>query len=392
MWRNTNDSWGKKPDVNQDKDSTLPPNICYSKDRKLIHGLELPPRKMMALGKRSSKCVKPSGELSLLSTPFPGSLTDMTITTGLKPTTETAPPKPLQSWASVAAKNVETEGEVQDRKAPKAFTQPTPTPAPQTTSTIDSRFAPSYLVRGERPPIDQGRVERASALGIYNANYRGDIPEYRIKNPITAKHPDNCCLWITKIPAQAELRDIFAAIDTGAVAAYSRNPPEKKNTAAGSLAFKTRAAAEKFFESSRSVTGIRIMGRRVHVCWNRNGRPPFTEEEAHQTRVISIEGPRLENTVEATLKIFKGESDEPLFDYQLVEDTEFRVVGLQSMVKLYFSSIRGQSRTAFKRLREHQIAEGVADKFKITYSADPCSPSETPAREWKLEEVAEPVN
>nr|CAF06029.1 conserved hypothetical protein [Neurospora crassa] len=164
-------------------------------------------------------------------------------------------------------------------------------------------FRPMDAILVDRAPLTEEEKEARKARG-FSENYMGDYNNERNKS---ADIPDdqNCSLYITGLPLNVTVRDIFDDIrDIGKVYSLHISPrSDSHSKAAAAVVFFTRAAAERFYNRFKTrdnptvrwggavANPGRILGRMpVNVVWNQVKAAPFTERE-HVTRVIQVEGP-----------------------------------------------------------------------------------------------------
>ncbi|KAK3502968.1 hypothetical protein B0T13DRAFT_509691 [Neurospora crassa] len=165
------------------------------------------------------------------------------------------------------------------------------------------QFRPMDAIIVNRAALTDEEKEIRRAMG-FSVNYMGDATNERNRS---ADIPDeqNCSLYITGLPVDVTVRDIFDDIrDIGKVFSLHISPRrEGHSRAAAAIVFFTRTAAERFYNrfATRDNAAARwggtvpnpgrILGRRpVNVVWNQVKAAPFTERD-HVTRVLQVEGP-----------------------------------------------------------------------------------------------------
>jgi hypothetical protein len=206
-------------------------------------------------------------------------------------------------------------------------------------------------------------------LGItLSRNYQGDL---NIEN-VLLPNDQSCSLHLTYIPADATTHDVFQAISEGGIYNYSPSGPQGfYSTSAAHLAFKTRTAAELFyFRAKFSERGVRVLGQRIAVIWNRNKSAPLEDSQMDQSRVLRIWGPK---------DLVSSSEIEELFHrnlkFELVDQKEWlQCDGQIRVVELFFQSILGQSRQAKKCFLKNIKSGNLDASLSIAYAPDPCEP------------------
>ncbi|KAK3953418.1 hypothetical protein QBC32DRAFT_312940 [Pseudoneurospora amorphoporcata] len=165
------------------------------------------------------------------------------------------------------------------------------------------QFRPMDAIVVNRIALTKEEKEARKARG-FSENYMGD---YTNENNKSADIPDelNCSLYITGLPLDVTVRDIFYDIrDIGKVYSLHISPRRDGHSkTAAAIVFFTRIAAERFFNrfATRHNPTVRwggavakpgrILGRLpVNVVWNQVKVPPCTDRQ-HVTRVLQVEGP-----------------------------------------------------------------------------------------------------
>ncbi|KAJ4416388.1 hypothetical protein N0V85_002308 [Neurospora sp. IMI 360204] len=164
-------------------------------------------------------------------------------------------------------------------------------------------FRPMDAIVIDRAALTEEEKQMRRALG-FSENYMGDATNEKNRS---ADIPDdqNCSLYITGLPLDVTVRDIFDDIrNIGKVYSLHISPRRDSHSRrAAAIVFFTRAAAERFFNrfATRDNAAARwggavpnpgrILGRRpVNVVWNQVKVAPCTGRE-HVTRVLQVEGP-----------------------------------------------------------------------------------------------------
>ncbi|KAK1774416.1 hypothetical protein QBC45DRAFT_436833 [Copromyces sp. CBS 386.78] len=165
------------------------------------------------------------------------------------------------------------------------------------------QFRPMDAIVANRAALTEEEKEARKARG-FSENYMGD---YTNENNKSADIPDelNCSLYITGLPFDVTVRDIFDDIrDIGKAYSLHISPRrEGHSKCAAAIVFFTRLAAERFYRrfATRDNPAVRwggavpnpgrILGRLpVNVVWNQVKVPPCTDRK-HVTRVLQVEGP-----------------------------------------------------------------------------------------------------
>ncbi|KAI2632533.1 hypothetical protein GGS26DRAFT_590971 [Hypomontagnella submonticulosa] len=198
-----------------------------------------------------------------------------------------------------------------------------------------------------------------------NSNYRGDH-NLSVNRGDDVPDDKNCCLWLTGLPGDITVHGLLSAIKkTGRVRSTHINPPtESSKTAAASISFFKRSAAETLLQNIQQGKLI-IGGRFPYAFWNRN---KVAEEDGlgAASRVLLIAGdPEIVN-VDYLDQFFAGK-----FVYELDEVIEHGTVdsdtGPIARIEYRFGSWRSQA--SFARMSLSLELRG----FVLTeYGPDPC--------------------
>ncbi|KAI9646377.1 hypothetical protein NHQ30_004368 [Ciborinia camelliae] len=233
-------------------------------------------------------------------------------------------------------------------------------------------FQPARLKKGERASITPEIQAMLDAAGVQpNPKYEGEITA-EVLNDLLTPEDQNCALHITTIHSDATMKDLFSTIRHGKVYSVAWNEPNNEWTnAASRLCFCTREAAERYIQESETGEGIRILGRRITVEWNRNKKCPVPEDEEHQSRVVQLRGPRSFGFSAQDLEEFFGK-DMKLY---IISRREWDHKEDQKIVELAFSGIKAQSRMVFRCFKQKVAAQGLGDQFDIRFAPDLCDPN-----------------
>lgn len=204
-------------------------------------------------------------------------------------------------------------------------------------------------------------------IDISGSKYEGHMNERFMENK---KCPDDLTtsLFLMGIHPFATDKEILETVTEGKVFVFDRKMPVpgQYNSSAADLTFFNRLAAEQYMQKF-ALCGINIKGRPVHVVWNKHHAWPARASELHQTRVIMVEGKHAwvnYRQLEAFLRVD--------ISFRLVEGYQYNGVNGAYGALFVFGKVLGQSRAAFKKLREEVHKLGIADQVKITYGPDPC--------------------
>lgn len=226
-------------------------------------------------------------------------------------------------------------------------------------------FRPSRAVMNEPHKLSSELTRFACKHSFdLNKNYKGG---FNLEN-VMLPESQNCCLFIRNAPGHARLSDFLAPIYEGKVFNSKLYPPILGQflTSAAKVAFTNRAAAQSLLNRAKySADGVRVLGRRVIVMWNRDKSRPATDSEYHQSRVVEITGPEDFSSLEF-IQLFSRYIQFELTDYK-----EWKVVGGKKVLQLHFASILGQSRAAMKCFIEWKKLYDPMDGFSIAYGHDP---------------------
>ncbi|KAI9836788.1 MAG: hypothetical protein M1819_000953 [Sarea resinae] len=105
---------------------------------------------------------------------------------------------------------------------------------------------------------------------------------------------ENCSLWLTGLPGNVTLTDLFSVLCGGKVAAAKITGPEASfsHTAAAKVTFSARSEAEAMLLRAR-YRPIKLLGKKISVVWNRNKRRPLDQVTARRiSRVLVVSGSR----------------------------------------------------------------------------------------------------
>ncbi|RAL59682.1 hypothetical protein DID88_000315 [Monilinia fructigena] len=267
----------------------------------------------------------------------------------------------IQYYSEVNSSETEQSILTNDADAPKRALLPSEQPL--------IPFEPARLKKGERAIITPEIQAMLNAAGVHpNPNYEGEITA-EVLNDLLTPGNQNCALHITSIHPKADMKDLFPTIHHGKVYSVAWNGPNNEWAhAAARLCFCTREAAEKFLEESETGDGIRILGQRIIVEWNRNKKCPVPEDEDHQSRVVQLRGPRSFGFSAQDLEDFFGKD----MKLHLISRREWNHKLDQKVVELAFCGIKAQSRMAFRCFKQKVAAQGLGDQFDIRFAPDPC--------------------
>lgn len=228
-------------------------------------------------------------------------------------------------------------------------------------------FAPARALYHQPQPALSQRIGLLRAAGFsVSQNYQGDI---NMSN-LVVRPEESCSLYLRFIPADASPNDVFESIFEGGVFSFSLSPPTGQfTTAAAHLVFKTRKASEDFhFRANQTLGGVRILGRRIKVSWNRNRYPQLGPFEMKQSRVLRISGPT-EKLTAAGVELFFHYS----VKFELAHRREWLLNdGSIRVIEFGFNSILGQSRVVMKCFHEYMRLGWLDESLKITYAPDFC--------------------
>jgi len=248
-----------------------------------------------------------------------------------------------------------------------SLTAPIPAPAfvqrPQyALAPIPHQFRPNNMVLKKRGHIDAQSAQRPTS-----GNYLGSRSSSSKAREVQGL-PDheNCALFLTNIPVEATLQELFSTIKTGAVFCLHVNPPNSVHkTNAAKLAFMIPQAAAAFLAQINSINGIVLHGHRIQGRFNRNGYA--RNENPFQSRVLSLEGPTPMMTLEYWTSRFAEFSEFELECYRLYPSQN---TGLRKM-EFRFARIDGQAQTCLQAIVYDPTLTGVVH---VKYGTDPCKP------------------
>jgi hypothetical protein len=228
-------------------------------------------------------------------------------------------------------------------------------------------FRPNDMVL-HRLSERMGFVTGPRIQGDSGSNYLGQRQSPSMARDLQNLRPnDNCALFLTKIPAEVTLYEMFAVIKTGAVFCLHINPPNGAHTTkAAKLAFMNPEAAKAFLAKIQSPQGVFLGGKRIQGCYNRNRYA--RNEKFWQSRVLELIGPNQLMTLEYWTSHFSKFSVFELEAFQLMPTN---IEGL-SIMEFRFARIDGQSQTCLQCIKKDHSLKGVV---QVRYGADPCGSS-----------------
>ncbi len=178
---------------------------------------------------------------------------------------------------------------------------------------------------------------------------------------------ENCALFLTRIPVEVTLHEVFSVINTGSVFCLHINPPNGIHTTkAAKLAFMAPEAAAAFLRQTQSPRGILLRGKRIQCRYNRNGYA--RNEKIWQARVLEILGPTPIMTLEYWTSYFTNFSGFELDTYRLIPTNVHGV----TILEFRFARIDGQAQTCLQCIRTDPSLAGVV---QVRYGTDPCGSS-----------------
>jgi hypothetical protein len=229
-------------------------------------------------------------------------------------------------------------------------------------------FIPSHAVLGNLPPRTLENARRAVMSGmILNPNYHGGLTEFHIENAGTTAL-ENCSVRVIGIHPNATIKEILQIVHTGKVYSVNRCAPEpgKIPTAAADIVFAKRAAAEAFmYEGMR---GISIRGEQLAVTWNRNRVREPSNISTGDSRVVRVQGPAHEVSIEMLEHLFSQ-----YFRFELVGARCWPAGHGLKVAEMTFESIHPQAAWAKRVLKQH-FSENWGNDFDVRFGRDPCDP------------------
>ncbi|KZF20053.1 hypothetical protein L228DRAFT_250483 [Xylona heveae TC161] len=190
------------------------------------------------------------------------------------------------------------------------------------------------------------------------------------QNTDTVPEHQNCSLWLTGIPASANIRDLLSEVQGGKVVEsklYSAKG-SFQGTRAAKITFSTPAGASRML-SFAIRNGFQVLGQRVIVTRNRNRRAPNELAVVHgHSRVLLVRGSPSQTHPNCILKLFAGN-----LRFQIDQMLHsFRRVPEEAELEIRFAYL--QQATAAKSLLESNPDLGVTCCFGF----DPC------CKPWQL--------
>lgn len=234
-------------------------------------------------------------------------------------------------------------------RIPQTALSPTPHP-----------FRPNNMVL-ERMGLPTTSLSQVSPGRSYLGNRHSSSGAQEAQNLLDF---ENCALFLTKIPADVTLQELFRVITTGAVFCLHINPPNGIHTTkAAKLAFMAPEAAKAFLVEIQSPRGVVLHGKRIQGRYNRNGY--VRNENTWQSRVLELIGPTAMMTLEYWTSHFSMFSEFELEAYHLLPTNVDDV----SVLQFRFARVDGQAQTCLQCIRTDPSLQGVV---QVRYGQDPC--------------------
>jgi hypothetical protein len=240
----------------------------------------------------------------------------------------------------------------------------TQVPVPFPTVPMPDNFTPSSQALETMGVIAYGQQAQRNP----GHRYQGSMETRAFRSQVYGL-PDreNCALYITWIPLEVTLTDLFEIIRTGDVECLYLQPPcpPKHVMQAAKLHFKEPEAAEAFHDLANSLEGIWMHGVQIKVVYNRDGvrRHPSSVE----TRVLNIEGPQEIMNIDFWNKYLTNIGHFQIDVIFLPCNRPFRVA-----FQFRFARIEAQAKMVFVAIRNTREFDGVVH---VEYGLDPCNPA-----------------
>ena len=240
----------------------------------------------------------------------------------------------------------------------------TQVPVPFPTVPVPDNFTPSSQALETMGVIAYGQQAQRNP----GHRYQGSMETRAFRSQVYGL-PDreNCALYITWIPLEVTLTDLFEIIRTGDVECLYLQPPcpPKHVMQAAKLHFKEPEAAEAFHDLANSLEGIWMHGAQIKVVYNRDGvrRHPSSVE----TRVLNIEGPQEIMNIDFWNKYLTNIGHFQIDVVFLPCNRPFRVA-----FQFRFARIEAQAKMVFVAIRNTREFDGVVH---VEYGLDPCNPA-----------------
>ncbi|KAK4197314.1 hypothetical protein QBC40DRAFT_181394 [Triangularia verruculosa] len=242
------------------------------------------------------------------------------------------------------------------RPKPGARTRSAVTDAPPTAdsdTTATPVLRPMDILTQRGAVDDDKEGDRREAKG-FSRNYRGDINNPRNK-PSAMADDQNVSLFITKLPATLEARELLKALiphaPFGRVFSVSITPPNidkgQKGAAAKVVMF-SREGTEKlhdFIQRGGLFFDVGFTKETAQVCWNQIKSDPSTHDD-DKSRVLIITGSTAVVGIPELRTLFCQN-----FDYQEEEVTVVRESETKRTVEFRFCSFRSQAEVGSILLR-----------------------------------------
>jgi hypothetical protein len=240
----------------------------------------------------------------------------------------------------------------------------TQVPVPFPTVPMPDNFTPSSQALETMGVIAYGQQAQRNP----GHRYQGSMETRAFRSQVYGL-PDreNCALYITWIPLEVTLTDLFEIIRTGDVECLYLQPPcpPKHVMKAAKLHFKEPEAAEAFHDLANSHEGIWMHGVQIKVVYNRDGVRRYLSSV--ETRVLNIEGPQEIMNIDFWNKYLTNIGHFQIDVVFLPCNRPFRVA-----FQFRFARIEAQAKMVFVAIRNTREFDGVVH---VEYGLDPCNPA-----------------
>jgi hypothetical protein len=163
--------------------------------------------------------------------------------------------------------------------------------------------------------------------------------------------------------------DLIQEIRTGAVyAVHIRPPKDGYITAGANVVFMKHSGAEAFLQQSETNNGIRVLGARIKVIYNKHGHLDYPHPD--RSRVLQIRGPAEDMTQDFWERYFKK-----CVKYQLSHTRQMHSdVPGKMVMEFGFARFDGQAEPLHLAINIEEKFRGI---YEVCYAPDPCEPNPT---------------
>ena len=175
----------------------------------------------------------------------------------------------------------------------------------------------------------------------------------------------NCALWVSNLPPETQMHNIFQHLRTGAIFCVDiKAPGMGYQTAGADICFKNHAAAELFLLQTQSRDGVRVRGARIKAIWNTHGEL----SKSYPGKSLVLSAPMAANmSQDFWERYFKKSVCYQLSHFHLVP-SQFEG---QMTVEVGLARLDSRSQAVYKAIKEEPLFRGI---YEVYYTPDLCDP------------------